>query len=485
MDKFASWYTADPADPCLEPAREAYTLAVERFSTGLTADPSKREAARKTCSPDALKTTVEDAALRYEASHRNKSAHKWTLKLSKRIVHYQNVMDVIVQHHPEYVSLAWGAMKFLFVAVVNHENLLSSLAKGLALVGEALPRVELAAVLYPTTRMKQALAELYAHIIRFLIRARDWFEERKPLRILHSVTRPAELRYDDLIDEIDSCSRNVVSLAVSAAQAEQRDMHTKLQVMLRRQEHHGEVLMEVRQLVSKRQSMNLNASGYVNTNPILSDQQFDLAMTNLSTGQHSDPEQRLGACTFLRNRRRLNLATTVDPFWLTPKMKEWGLAQTSSLILVQGSFQNRAAIQDFCVDVIEVLRKAAIPVVWALNPQVGASADAFTMAELLKHLTYQVLKINSAARKESALACCFANVRDGQGEQQWFDVFCASLGGLRQLHIVIDIELLGSISRSATDFSLSSAFLTLFQKLKERNLRTIVKVVLVTGFHSQ
>ena len=23
-------------------------------------------------------------------------------------------MDVIVQHHPEYVALAWGAMKFLF-----------------------------------------------------------------------------------------------------------------------------------------------------------------------------------------------------------------------------------------------------------------------------------------------------------------------------------------------------------------------------------
>jgi len=23
-------------------------------------------------------------------------------------------MDVLVQHHPEYVSLAWGAMKFIF-----------------------------------------------------------------------------------------------------------------------------------------------------------------------------------------------------------------------------------------------------------------------------------------------------------------------------------------------------------------------------------
>ena len=28
---------------------------------------------------------------------------------------YGNVMDMLVQHHPEYVSLAWGAMKFLIV----------------------------------------------------------------------------------------------------------------------------------------------------------------------------------------------------------------------------------------------------------------------------------------------------------------------------------------------------------------------------------
>ena len=32
-----------------------------------------------------------------------------------RVQYYGNVMDVLVQHHPEYVSLAWGTMKFFFV----------------------------------------------------------------------------------------------------------------------------------------------------------------------------------------------------------------------------------------------------------------------------------------------------------------------------------------------------------------------------------
>ena len=31
-----------------------------------------------------------------------------------RIHHYGKVMDVLVQQHPEYVALAWGAMKLVF-----------------------------------------------------------------------------------------------------------------------------------------------------------------------------------------------------------------------------------------------------------------------------------------------------------------------------------------------------------------------------------
>lgn len=36
------------------------------------------------------------------------------LSFSKRINHYGKVLDVMVQHHPEYVSLAWGALKLVF-----------------------------------------------------------------------------------------------------------------------------------------------------------------------------------------------------------------------------------------------------------------------------------------------------------------------------------------------------------------------------------
>jgi len=39
----------------------------------------------------------------------------WLMGLSEKILNYSNIFDVLVQNHPEYVSLAWGTFKLLFV----------------------------------------------------------------------------------------------------------------------------------------------------------------------------------------------------------------------------------------------------------------------------------------------------------------------------------------------------------------------------------
>lgn len=51
---------------------------------------------------------------RYNAKATSK-AWKWLTQLSSRINHYGSILDVMVQHHPEYAALVWGAMKVLFV----------------------------------------------------------------------------------------------------------------------------------------------------------------------------------------------------------------------------------------------------------------------------------------------------------------------------------------------------------------------------------
>ena len=42
-------------------------------------------------------------------------ARVWLTRLSEKLVYYGNIFDVMAQHHPEYVSLAWGTFKLLFV----------------------------------------------------------------------------------------------------------------------------------------------------------------------------------------------------------------------------------------------------------------------------------------------------------------------------------------------------------------------------------
>ena len=40
--------------------------------------------------------------------------YKRIVSFSRRVAYYGNVLDVMVQHHPEYVSLAWGSLKLVF-----------------------------------------------------------------------------------------------------------------------------------------------------------------------------------------------------------------------------------------------------------------------------------------------------------------------------------------------------------------------------------
>ena len=133
-----------------------------------------------------------------------------------------------------------------------------SLAKGLCQIADSLPQIELFTVLYPTMKLKQAVSELYALVIRFLMRARDWYQESKPMHVLHALTRPVELRYADLIEDIATCTQVVCRLASAAAQAEQRDMHLEMQELIRRQKNSDAVLEEVRGLLMSESMWSTN-----------------------------------------------------------------------------------------------------------------------------------------------------------------------------------------------------------------------------------
>lgn len=65
--------------------------------------------------------SVQDAKAHYQNDRDHSKTRGYLSAFSHRVMHYGNVLDVLVQHHPEYTSLAWAAMKIVF-GVSTHLN---------------------------------------------------------------------------------------------------------------------------------------------------------------------------------------------------------------------------------------------------------------------------------------------------------------------------------------------------------------------------
>lgn len=57
---------------------------------------------------------VQKASTHYHRGRSQSRVREYLSAFSHRVMHYGSVLDVLVQHHPEYTSLAWGAMKIVF-----------------------------------------------------------------------------------------------------------------------------------------------------------------------------------------------------------------------------------------------------------------------------------------------------------------------------------------------------------------------------------
>jgi len=108
---------------------------------------------------------------------------------------------------------------------LNYEELLTQIAKTLTRIADVLPRSDLTTILYPTERVKEAVAQLYAHIIKFIQFAVRWYKKGKIAHSIAAILQPFQISCKDIVEEIAECSRRVDSLASAASKAELRDLH--------------------------------------------------------------------------------------------------------------------------------------------------------------------------------------------------------------------------------------------------------------------
>lgn len=96
--------------------KDAFQEAMRTFTVDMSNDSGKCAwlSDPKHANMEAVLASVAEAGETYKTKRGSSRAQEALIDLSERVHLYSGILDVIVQHHPEYTALVWGAMKLLF-----------------------------------------------------------------------------------------------------------------------------------------------------------------------------------------------------------------------------------------------------------------------------------------------------------------------------------------------------------------------------------
>lgn len=101
----------------IDQTKKIFEEALQAFHSEFSKDKTKLKYLQdpKLGSFEKVLAAVIEARDKYNARKGDSVIRQKLCELAEKIHHYGGIVDVMVQQHPEYVSLIWGAMKILFV----------------------------------------------------------------------------------------------------------------------------------------------------------------------------------------------------------------------------------------------------------------------------------------------------------------------------------------------------------------------------------
>jgi hypothetical protein len=462
--------------------REAYENAKSIFTEELTEDENKKTFVRENSGLEDVLQTLAVAKAKYDAKQTSK-ARKWLGIFSSKVMFYASVLDVLVQHHPEYVSLVWGAMRLLFAVcrpflvqvmeptsliylqgVINQEETMRELSKSFSQIADILPRTDLSLVLYPTDLMKETIAKLYAYIIKFVIHAVRWYKQGKLAHAWAAVAKPWALCFKTHFEDIAEQAQQIEALARSASRAELRDTHLEIR----------EIRNELRRLI---QLGLANQTLHAQIQVGLSESKTMIA--NIQLGQILDMSfaaslpasgECLGFCQSMVRRRRLKTQLLLPN---TAQLQRWSDYPRSSFLITESS--SGQAAKDFLVHLVDLIRASDRRVLWALR-FANYWERKLTTADILRILVIQALQINPKALTSNLYPISVTHLREAVDERDWLVLLNRAIAGLPFVYIVLDADLLGHAT--GQDRYLATKLIEAFPRIMNS---TVVKVVISTA----
>ncbi|TDZ26513.1 hypothetical protein Cob_v001431 [Colletotrichum orbiculare MAFF 240422] len=448
---YSQWYTRDVQLPSFDPARAAKDKAVEILKKELTTAELEVLRLQERNSIQDVQSALDSALEEYQLKSKTSKARDWLSKCSSRVMYYAAVFDTFSQHHPEYVSLAWGAFKFLFIAVLNYEELLVEVSKAVSRIADALPRTELQSLLYPTPRMQDTVAQLYAKILEFTLMAIKFYKKGKLSHSILSVIKPFSLSFQPIIEEITERSRRVDQLASALSKAELRDLRIEF---TRNSAHSDAEIRSLRLEVTRMRTdtLRLMEMMALQSQSFLSYQNEHKVMYRVRLIEQIQElimledtpvaDDTLAWCRSMRNRRRQKAPTQL-PLQELSRLKSWLLSPESSLLLASGQGVKTSAL-DFAANFLDAILEKRSPVVWAL-PGTAIDLDGradISMTGVLKSLISQALSINSDIVSEGINPLTAKHFKAATSIQQWFDILKRCVSSFKYLFLVIDASVI-------------------------------------------
>jgi hypothetical protein len=97
-------------------AQEAYQKAIDDLKSEVQVVGGAASWAEDHTTIDEIWSIVQQVKQKYDDdSKEHTGARAWMERLSCRVMYYGKVFDTLAQHHPEYVALAWGAIKLVLM----------------------------------------------------------------------------------------------------------------------------------------------------------------------------------------------------------------------------------------------------------------------------------------------------------------------------------------------------------------------------------
>ena len=148
--------------------------------------------------------------------------------------------------------------------IINHSHLISEFSQALAKISDVLRQTKLTAELFQTDPVRDAISQLYAHIMLFFQQAMRWYNRSSAGRAFSSIFKPYELEYEDTVEQIKLCAEAINDMASAASRAEVRDMHITIQLMRKEMQRRDQKLTKMQLQVKETQRIQLQIHEAVN-----------------------------------------------------------------------------------------------------------------------------------------------------------------------------------------------------------------------------